>query len=201
MKKIAIAAAYACLVCTGSTVSVQAADFSFAGKFATGNDLQPFEFDLSAPALVTLTTWTFAGGTNAAGESFPAGGFDPVVSLFDATGTLLQFDDDGSDVANPDNGLSWDSLIQADLAAGRYQATLTQFPNFPNGPDLAAGFCCGAPDVSAENSFWALDILNVAAASQLPSFVITPVPEPEMYALLLAGLGVVTCAARRRRRV
>ena len=46
-----------------------------------------------------------------------------------------------------------------------------------------------------DDESWAMDNLRVTVAG-----VTTPVPEPETYALLLAGLGAAAVAARRRRR-
>jgi hypothetical protein len=55
---------------------------SFTGSLA--GPTTPFEltFYLSAPSSVAIQTWSFGGGTNAAGHLIGAGGFDPMVSLF-----------------------------------------------------------------------------------------------------------------------
>lgn len=41
----------------------------------------------------------------------------------------------------------------------------------------------------------------VAQASDSRSDLLSPIPEPESYALMLAGLGVVSCVARRKKQV
>lgn len=50
---------------------------------------------------------------------------------------------------------------------------------------------------------WTIDtVSNSSSASIVPdttAFLITPVPEPETYALMLAGLGLIGVAARRRK--
>jgi hypothetical protein len=48
-------------------------------------------------------------------------------------------------------------------------------------------------------SHWALDILNVEHASLGASYFsnVNPIPEPETYAMLLAGLGLVGFIAHR----
>ncbi len=81
-----------------------AANFSFTGTFSQDDQLELFQF--TAPsALVTLETWSYAGGTNANGAVIPAGGFDPHISLFDATGgfgassLLVASNNDGAGVA------------------------------------------------------------------------------------------------------
>jgi hypothetical protein len=45
---------------------------------------------LSGAGTLTLQTWGFGGGTNAAGMVIPAGGFDPFVGVFDSSGDLIQ---------------------------------------------------------------------------------------------------------------
>jgi hypothetical protein len=45
---------------------------------------------LSGAGTLTLQTWGFGGGTNAAGMVIPAGGFDPFVGVFNSSGDLIQ---------------------------------------------------------------------------------------------------------------
>ena len=62
--------------------------FSFTGTFVTDDQLELFEF--TAPsASVTLETFGYGGGMNQMGTVIPAGGFAPVLSVFDATGGLI----------------------------------------------------------------------------------------------------------------
>src|SRR5438094_440923 len=65
-----------------------AANFSFIGAFVQDDDRQNFTFT-SPSGSVTIRTWSYAGGTNAAGSVVAAGGFDPVLSVFDSTGGLI----------------------------------------------------------------------------------------------------------------
>ena len=58
---VAFAAILAC------TTPSKADNFSFTGSFAVDNDVQLFNFSVTAPSTVTLRTWSYAGGTNAAG--------------------------------------------------------------------------------------------------------------------------------------
>jgi hypothetical protein len=196
MKKIHIAI----LAMGFVTGSVNAADFSFTGNFEHDSEVQEFNFTVSAPTSdVTLRTWSYAGGTNAAGAEVARGGFDPIVTLFDASGNLLGENDDSDLVTDSVSGNAWDSLLTRDLSAGNYTATVTQYDSFANGPLLADGFQ-GTADMnfSGRDPHWALDISNVSSASVGASYVseVPSIPEPESYALLLAGLGLITFMIR-----
>jgi hypothetical protein len=185
------------------TGSANATDFSFTGNFEDDNEVQEFHFVVAdAVSDVTLRTWSYAGGTNAAGAEIAHGGFDPIVALFDgSTGNLIDQNDDGHLVPDPVSGRSWDSFLTHQLPAGDYTATVTQYASFANGPSLANGFPgSSGTDFASRDSHWALDILNVSSASIGDSYIshTPPIPEPESYALLLAGLGLVAFMARRR---
>lgn len=78
----------ALLILTSS--AVHAANMSFTGTFTHDTDLQTFTFTLAAPAPgVALRTWSYAGGTNAAGQVIPSGGFEPYLNLYLADGTQM----------------------------------------------------------------------------------------------------------------
>jgi hypothetical protein len=62
--------------------------FSFTGTFTYDTDVQFFEFTLQNDTSdVSLRTWSYAGGVNAAGQTISSGGFQPVLSLFMSDGT------------------------------------------------------------------------------------------------------------------
>src|SRR5215471_10778164 len=94
-----------------------AGNFSFTGVFTQDDQLQVFQF--TAPSASTLLrTWGYAGGTNINGNLILPGGFDPILSVFDATGGLLSssllFDNnnDGAGVAtDATTGSASDSLL------------------------------------------------------------------------------------------
>lgn len=74
MKKIHAAV----LVMGFVTGNVNAADFSFTGNFEHDDEVQEFNFTVTAPVSgTTLRTWSYAGGTNAAGAEVARGGFVP----------------------------------------------------------------------------------------------------------------------------
>ena len=180
-----------------------AADYSFAGSLATANDAPLFGFTLDAASTVTLRTWSFDGGANAAGNPVAPGGFDPMLALFDAAGALLAQNDD----ADPDLlqqsplAIIPDALIQIDLAPGDYLIAITAFGNFARGPALADGFA-GTGDFRGLTPDWAFDVLNVATAAPSDLRIdppLGPLPgplpgppmdldEPGSMALLGAGL-------------
>lgn len=201
----------------GST-SVHAADFSFTGTFRQDDDVQLFNFAVGAPSNVTLRTWSYAGGTNAAGAIIPRGGFDPILALFGPTGALIDQNDDGSGVATDLSGAAYDTLLSSLLAPGNYTVAVMQFNNFAIGPNLVDGFtrtgegnftgsvnfnaaCANVPsfcdvsgnlDFNARTNAWAFDILGVQSAD------VVNVPVPAALPLMAAGLGLFGWFARRR---
>src|SRR5271166_7001129 len=108
---------YAVLFCLTGSIAHGSSFFSFTGTFTQDDQLELFQF--TAPsASVTLRTWSYAGGTNAAGHLISPGGFDPVLSLFDATGGLMSSspltasNDDGAGVGTDlSTGNAFDSLL------------------------------------------------------------------------------------------
>lgn len=197
----------------GSTAN--AADFSFQRNFSQDDDVQLFNFSVGTSSNVTLRTYSYAGGTQADGTVVAAGGFDPVLALFDAAGNFINLNDDGgfSVPADPVTGASFDSFLQALLAPGNYTASVMQFNNFPVGPTLADGFIrdgdgnftapfclSGATafcDVTgtARTNAWAFDVLNVSSAVVVPP-TSKDVPEPA----LLSGLVMLGVAGLKSRK-
>lgn len=202
--------------------AASAASFSFTGTFTQDDQLEIFQFTAPSSS-VTLLTWGYAGGTNANGQVIPAGGFDPVLSLFDASGGLISSsplvatNNDGASVAiDPSTGNGFDSFLNlTTLAGSTYILVLSQSDNLANGPDYGGGFsqqgagnftsgefgCGGVSFCDAtpaqRNGNWAVDILGVGEATDLSA---STVPEPGSTMLLLtgiAGLGFLRQGKRR----
>src|SRR5688572_11867502 len=99
LKPIMLAAVFA--VAVGGTGAAQAANFSFTGNLSDPNQELLFNFDVGVASTVTLRTYSYAGGTNAAGQVIPGGGFDPILALFNSSGLLINQNDDGGCSAVP----------------------------------------------------------------------------------------------------
>ena len=176
--------------------SAQAASFSYTGSFAVDNARAGYSFTLGSAGTVTLTSLGYNGGTNLAGQSIAAGGFDSVLSVYDASGFQIGTAD-GETLSDPD------ATFSAALGAGTYTVYLSQYNNF--GPaSLPGNFAFdGQPNFrdgfvdfygNQRNGTWALDIAGADSTST------AAVPEPVTWALMLVGFGMVGAAARRRQR-
>jgi PEP-CTERM motif len=93
-----------CLLAATAT-SLSAESLSFTGTLSSPEDVFETTFTLTAADTVTFQTWGFGGGTNAAGQVIPAGGFDSLLALFSgpiATATIY-VDGSGNPLADADN--------------------------------------------------------------------------------------------------
>lgn len=204
------------LAVVAGLTSARGANLSFTGTFTQDDNVQLFNFVVGAPSTVTLRTWSYAGGVNAAGATIARGGFDPILALFNSSGALIDQNDDGTCgqvAADAVSGLCFDTFLQVALAAGSYTVAVSQFDNFATGPNLANGFertgegnFTGGPfrDLaggSQRDGHWAFDILNVQSAEAVlpgvPPTVPAVIPEPSAALLLSCGLALL-CIRRRR---
>jgi hypothetical protein len=206
-----------------------AGNFSFSGTFSQDDQLEVLQF--TAPSAITLLrTWGYAGGTNTNGQLVSPGGFDPILSVFDATGGLLpsslliDSNNDGAGVATDGTtGNAFDSLLllSALNPGGTYVLILSQNDNFANGTTYGDGFGrsgqgnftadafgCGGTAPFCESLFvpqrdghWAVDISGVESAADITDNGGAGVPEPGTILLLVTGLTSLALLGRRRKSV
>lgn len=199
--KTYLLAGLAAIAAAGLSTTAQAADFSFTGIFVEDDDKQAFDFNITTDSNVTFQSFGFAGGVNAAGQTILAGGFSPVLSLYNYnSGQLISyFDFDEASVIDPVTGRADDPFTTTFLTAGSYIIYISQYDNY--GPEnLALPFIFeGQPNFAngfvdffgfQRNGNYALDISNVAVAAA--------VPEASTWALMLLGFGAAGAALRRR---
>ena len=221
MRRAAFLVAAVCTTLSFATLSF-GASFSFTGNFNQDDDVQIFDFSVTSLSDVTLRSYSYAGGTNAAGTVIPRGGFDPILALFASNGTVVTEQDDagcGNVPADAVTGSCYDVLLVASLVPGNYSVSVMQYDNFADGITLAGGFTrqgqgnftatefgpAGATtpfwDVNNDQrqSFWAFDILNVSQATQEPPVQPPPtggeIPEPGT--VILAASGVLAIVVKR----
>jgi hypothetical protein len=181
-----------------AAMGAQAAQFDFQGDIATHKDVIKINFTLLTDATdVKVWTDSFMGGVN----------FDPITAVWAQSGTgwnRIGENDDRSNIA-PGQTIYDSGLTFANLTAGNYLFTIATYNNFSNGTTLAQGFRFDnqAPIPLAQwnqpanhlnmGTHYSVHLSGVDGA-------VSAVPEPESYAMLLAGLGIVGAIARRRNR-
>lgn len=199
-----------CMVFAVQGSSAVADDFSFTGNLSNDDEVQLFGFSVGVVSTVTLRTYSYAGGVMADGTVISAGGFDPILALFDGGENLIDQNDDGDGVpVDPVTGNAWDTLLEVELNPGNYTVAVSQYSNFPIGPTLSDGFegsgTSGFVDDSGatRTSFWAFDILNVTGAEVVDPLAAVPVPTLSQWVVLLLALTILIsgCWAGYRRKI
>ncbi|MES2128498.1 MAG: DVUA0089 family protein [Pseudomonadota bacterium] len=171
----------------------QAASFNFSGQISFHNDVVQIPFTLDADATdVRVWTDSFLDGAN----------FDPITAVW-RNGAMVGQNDDDAHIA-PGQTVFDSGLTFATLPAGHYLFTIATFNNFANSHTLADGFkfdhdtpvplasWCQPVSHCDMGHNWSVHLDGVSSATP------PPVPEPASYAMLLAGLGMLGRAARRR---
>jgi hypothetical protein len=129
---------------------------SYTGTLASPTDTYSLVFNVTGTSSenVTLQTWGFGGGVNAAGQTIAAGGFDPFIGVFSGTGADASILTDafgnaygvsdllsnfGSFVGCPPAGtvniggsVCGDITMSLSLDPGTYTLLLTTAGNIPN---------------------------------------------------------------------
>lgn len=183
--------------------AASAGTLSLQGRFEADDERAVFSFEVAAADHLVARTFSYGGGLNAQDRTVAAGGFAPVLSLFQDGFGLLQLAV-GSHTACAAASFCWDATLDLALPAGRYTLVLTQDGNLPLGDSPADGFSqdgrpdftgvdhLGQPDLrfvqvdgQGRSGHWALDVSAAA------------VPEPSPTALLGAALLAGVLCGRR----
>jgi hypothetical protein len=202
-----------------------AGNYSFTGIFTQDDQLELFQFTAPSASLV-VQTWGYAGGTNANGQLILPGGFDPILSVFDATGGLVSSsvllgsnNDDPGAATDPTTGYASDSLLALSSLnpGGTYVLVLSQNDNSPMGTTYGDGFSqtgmgnftaaefgcggsapfCQSPFFPQRDGNWAVDISGVDSATDITNNGGGAVPEPGSMLLLATGLTSLMLLRRR----
>jgi hypothetical protein len=204
--------------------SAYANTLSFTGTLAGPTDRFEPTFSLSSAATITLQTYGFGGGTNAAGTVIPAGGTDPFVAVFAGTGPAAAMVTDGfgdpfgtsldlsnylgffgcppaGEVTIGGSATCGDVTMMVPLPAGSYTVLLTDGDFFPaavfdNGT-LGEGFL----DFTG-GQFCNVVINGAGCPNNSGAYALDisglPVPEPRSSALLPAILAAFVYMHARR---
>jgi hypothetical protein len=187
-----------------AATTLWAGTVSEMGTFSTPEDTFLITLTLPTGGNVTLQTYGFGGGTNAAGALIPSGGFDPFVGLFAGTGPTALFLNGDSDVLSnytpgcPPAGTVTVGSVAGQcgdvdlpftgLSAGTYTVLLTDGANVPNAvfetsgvlgdgfTDLSGGVFQTCADLNDCNS----DNGNWALDITAPNGSTTATPEPRV---------------------
>ncbi|WP_299356630.1 DVUA0089 family protein [uncultured Shimia sp.] len=194
-----------------SSMVVQAASFSFSGELSQDDTVEYIYFTVGENLITTsdtstsvvIRTYSYGGGIQPDGTVVPAGGFDPILTLYDAAENFIgETDDDttGLAQADPSTRATYDAGDTFDLAPGTYTAAVSQWSNYAylastlsdEFVETGDGFFTGEFGCSNgqfcdwtganRSSLWAFGIENVESA-----WIIAPVPLPASALLLLGG--------------
>jgi len=153
-------------------------------------------FTVNTTTPMEAITYGYGGGVSLTGAIVPAGGLEPYLSLFDASGNFLASTFFGTTCppgANSVGGNCFDVLLDGGtLAPGTYQIALTAFENMSlaengAGSTLADGFAGLGNLAAGENLNYAFDVV-------LPDNV----PEPGYALIFLFGSAVLLLERARR---
>jgi hypothetical protein len=135
-------------------------------------------FHVGATSTMEAITFSYGGGTNGNGAVIPQGGFEPYLSLFDATGNFIASTFFGTTcpVGANTNTLSGDcfdvSLDGGTLTPGDYQISISAFENLSSAENLGTGTLSdgftGLGNLAAgEDLDFAFDVI-LTSTSQVP---------------------------------
>jgi hypothetical protein len=195
-----------CLSSVAFSGRAKADDLTFAGTFAADNSTFSYMLNNTSIQSYNFFTTSYGGGLNADGTTTSAGGFVPVLTLFDSTGSVVDFGGaggacSGGSNADPTTGLCDDAKFSDVLAPGTYDLVLSEFPNVASGDTSAPFLFGGDPSITGEScnspggTFLETDTAPCVQRTDAYTVNIesaSPVPEPATWLLVLpAALGLV----------
>jgi len=180
---------------SGCTLGAGNSDSDYAQWAAVERD-----FTVAASSLVHAITFSYGGGINGNGLAIGAGGFEPYLSLFDASGSFLASTLFGITCppganTNTGSGQCFDVLLDAGvLGPGNYAITISAFENMSFAENsgvgiLADGFTGLGNLAPGEDMHYAFDVILQGAS---------PVPEPASLGLIVEGALLVFLMSRKR---
>lgn len=174
-----------------ASTPAQTFDLNYSGNIAYHNDVIEIPFSIPVSASVRVWTDSFQSGTN----------FDPIVAIWNMSTDKLVGQNDDNPYLAPGQTYHDSGLFFNNLGAGPYLMTITASDNFASGTSLSSGFSlnhespipmnnwCQRANHCGMGTHWQAHVAGVVAGV---------VPEPESYAMLLAGIGLLGFVARRR---
>jgi hypothetical protein len=204
-RKACIAAALGVLSWSGAG----AAPITTSGSFNSDDQVQFLTVVMHNAGLLSIESIGYAGGLSTTGATVARGGFDTMLFMYDALGSLIAQSDDGLNAqVDPITGLAADAGFSISLDAGTYRLAVTQYDNFALG-DLSDGFSrlgegnftptlsgiCPADSFcdwsgDARSARWTLNVVGADGV----------LPEPSTLLLLALPLLALVHAKRRQRR-
>lgn len=202
-------AALAVAALLGLSGTAGAATLSYTGTIQNDDDVALIHFVVNAPSNATIRTFSYAGGVQGNGNAVPAGGFDPLVSLFDGGGKFIDFVDDafpGTAPSDPSTGEAFDAVLSAALAPGAYFAAISQSDNnFLGGPGDSIGLGFDWDGVHDFTSIFGCaqgHFCDHTGADRSNSYAfdieLSPVPVPPALPLMGGALLALSGLVRRR---
>lgn len=164
-----------------------------SGTLGSDNQIVQLGFSTASTQNFTFFTTSYSGGLNADGTTTAAGGFDPVLSLFNSNGTIY--------AGNSSTAGGADAFLTDVLGPGSYILVLSEFPNYSSG---TIGSFAGIGTIVSDACGTSSAFTDAVTCSQrtgnysvnVSSSAVTP--EPPSALLLLLPLGGVVYLNRRK---
>ena len=185
-----------------------ASTVSYSGTLGGDDQDQLYAYSLTSASTVVFETDSYGGGVSN-GKTIAAGGFVPVISLFNAMG--VEVASDGGDAtcyagmkADSKTSMCDDAYMVEKLAAGSYTLAVTEFFNVPVGPNISDGFLMQGqgnftgPTCGTTGAFYETDVAPCVERTDAFSVNVNATPEPAT--IWLGAVPLVLFGLARRRR-